>query len=305
MNKRAAILAAVPVAALALAAAPATAAFAQGTNSETTTYTAKMTPVPLNTPSGAASGQLTLKVTGDQATVSEHVTGLADTLPTDTATLSSLGIPAAFAGKPFPHVQHIHINGADTCPTAAADTNHDGVISTVEGHPAYGMIGTTLSTSGATDASTATDVTVAPSGGSFTYSRTFTLNQATLSAIHNNKAVIVVHGLNPATAPKASLTTPNSLGAKLPGASKQLALIATAPAICGKLVAAQSTTSSTQPSTQQMTTMPKGGASTGGGSTSGIEDSGLLVAGGALVLLAAGAGVASVAVRRRTAGSAR
>ncbi|RZT83546.1 hypothetical protein EV383_0352 [Pseudonocardia sediminis] len=45
--------------------------------------------------------------------------------------------------------------------------------------------------------------------------------------------------------------------------------------------------------------MPSGGVETGGGSTSGIEDSGLIVAGGVLLLGAAGA----VAVSRRRAGS--
>lgn len=194
---------------LSLGAGAATAQSSGGT-----TYTATL--APLNGEN--ASGQLTLTLNGDQATITEHVTGLADTLPTDTATLTSLGIPAAFAGKPYPHVQHIHISGQDTCPTPAADTNHDGVISTVEGQPAYGMIGTTLSTSGDTSPSAATDVTIAPSGGGFSYSRTITLDQATLAAIQNKTAVIVVHGLNPATAPKAALTTPNSLNVTLPGA---------------------------------------------------------------------------------------
>lgn len=240
------------------------------------TYQATLNPVALNTPSGAASGHLTLTLDGDQATVSETVSGLADKLPTDTKTLASLGIPAAFAGKPFPHVQHIHINGADQCPTASADSNGDGVISTVEGQPAYGKIGTTLSVKGKTDASTATDVTVAPGGGSFTYKRTFTLNSATLSAIRNNKAVVVVHGLNPATAPKASLTTANSLGVTLPGASKKLALIGTAPALCGVL------------SASQMSSTPVGSSPTGGGSTAGIEDEALFGLGGGLIVAAGG-----------------
>ncbi|MGH8960568.1 MAG: hypothetical protein ACRDWT_05080 [Jatrophihabitantaceae bacterium] len=268
---------AAPVAALGIAglaglalAMPANAA------TQTTTYQATLNAVSPNTPSGAASGKLTLTLNGDQATVSEQVNGLATKLPTDKTTLASLGIPAAFAGAPFPHVQHIHINGQDTCPTSSADTNGDGVISTVEGQPAYGMIGTTLSTKGDTSAKSATDVTVAPGGGSFTYKRTFTINQTTLSAIQNNKAVIVVHGLNPANAPKASLTTPNSLGVTLPGASKKLALIGTAPALCGALQASQ------------MSATPVGSSPTGGGSTAGIEDEALFGLGGGLILAAGG-----------------
>lgn len=248
-----------------------------------TTYQAKLAPVALNTPSGAASGSVWLTLNGDKLTVNEKVSGLATNLPKDKKTLDALGIPTAFAGAPFPHVQHIHINGGDTCPTASADTNGDGVISTVEGQPAYGKIGTTFSVKGATDASTATDVTKAPGGGSFTYKRTFTVNQDTLSALKNNKAVVVVHGLNPTNAPKASLSTANSLGVTLPGASKKLALIGTAPALCGKLEAAQ------------MNTVPSGGVQTGGGSTSGTQDMGLFYGAGALVL---GAG-AVLGMRRR------
>lgn len=267
---------ALPVAALGIAGLAGLALATPANAAASTTYKATLNPVSLNTPSGAASGNLTLTLNGDQATVSETISGLADTLPTDTDTLASLGIPAAFAGKPFPHVQHIHINGMDQCPTSSADSNGDGVLSTVEGQPAYGKIGTTLSLNGATDASTATDVTVAPGGASFTYKRTFTLNSATLSAIQNNQAVIVVHGLNPTTAPKASLTTANSLGVTLPGASKELALIGTAPALCGALQASQ------------MSSTPAGSSPTGGGSTAGIEDEALFGLGGGLILAAGG-----------------
>ncbi len=262
-------------------------ASAQGSGS--TTYTANLQPVPLNTPMGAASGHLTLTLNGDQATISEQVQGLGSTLPTDPATLASLGIPAAFAGKPFPHVQHIHGNAQGTCPTSASDTNHDGFVSVAEGLPSYGPILTTLSVApGGTGNGTspdATNVTIAPSGGSFTYSRTITLDSATLKSIQAGNAVIVVHGLNPANAPKASLTTANSVGLTLPGQSKPVAAIATAPALCGQLTASQ------------MAAMPSGAPQTGGGSTAGFQNVGLLATGG--VLLLGGAG--TLAFRRRKA----
>jgi hypothetical protein len=262
---------------LVLVAPASAAAPSADTASSGTSYQATLDPVALNTPSGAASGTVTVTINGDRATVTEKVSGLADKLPTDKDTLAALGIPASFAGAPFPHVQHIHIDGQGMCPTASADANADGVISTVEGHDAYGMIGTTLSTKGATDASTATDVTVAPGGGSFTYQRTFTMNADTLASIKNGTAVVVVHGLNPATAPKASLSTPNSLGVTLPGQSKKLALIGTAPALCGALQASQ------------MSSMPMGASPTGGGSTAGIEDAWLFAVGGGLIVAAGGA----------------
>lgn len=282
MRKTTLLMSSLPVAAAcvtALAVAPA----AHANSSGGTSYQAMLAPVSMNTPSGAATGHVMVTMNGDQATVTEQVSGLGDKLPTDAKTLEALGIPTAFAGKPFPHVQHIHIDGQGSCPTGSADANHDGVISTVEGHDAYGMIGTTLSLKGSTGADSATDVTVAPGGGSFTYKRTFTMNAATMASIKNNTAVVVVHGLNPATAPKASLTTANSLGVTLPGASKKLALIGTAPALCGKLVASQ------------MNTMPSGGVATGGGSTSGLQDTGLFLGAGGL-LLASGAVLAG---RRR------
>lgn len=267
-------LAVVGLAGLTGLALPASASAA--TPSDSSTYQATLAPVALNTPDGAASGHVTVTIKGDQATVTEEVSGLADKLPTDTKTLDALGIPAAFAGAAFPHVQHIHIDGMGQCPAASADANGDGVISTAEGHMAYGMVGTTLSTKGTTDASAFGDVTVAPGGGSYTYSRTFTMNKDTLASVKAGTAVVVVHGLNPATAPKASLSTPNSLDLTLPGADKKVALIATAPALCGAL------------QVSQMTTMPVGASPTGGGSTAGVEDGWLFAVGGALIVGAAG-----------------
>jgi hypothetical protein len=176
-------------------------------------------------------------------------------------------------------VQHIHINGQGACPTTSADKNNDGVISTTEGGPAYGAIGTTLSTSGDTSPKAGTTLTVAPSGGSFTYSRSFTLDAATLTAIKNNKAVIVVHGLDPSTLSKTAQGEKSDLVPSLP-------LAATSPALCGVVNASQ------------MSSTPIGSSPTGGGSTSGIEDEALLALGGGLVLAAGGAFIA----RRRLAG---
>ena len=275
---------AVPVATLGIAAL-GLALPAAASASTSTTYHATLRPVPLNTPTGVASGQLTLRLNGNRATISEHVSGLATALPTSKKTLNALGIPTAFAGKPFPHVQHIHINGHSGCPTAAADGNHDGLITVVEAQDNYGPIGTTLSTKGSTSPKAAADVTIAPGGGSFTYQRTITLDSATLTAIKNHKAEIVVHGLNPANAPKAALTTPNSLGVTLPGAHKKVAAIATAPALCGALT------------TSQMSATPVGSSPTGGGSTAGIEDGALFGVGGGLILAAGGV----FAIRRRYA----
>ena len=216
----------------------------------------------LNGSSG--SGSVMLHVNGDQATVTEKVSGLA----------------GMFNGAPYPHVQHIHIGAKGECPTTAADTDKDGVISTTEGGPSYGAIGATLSTSGDTSPAAGTTLTVAPSGDSFTYNRTFTLDSATLSSLKAGTAVVVVHGLDPATHPAAAQSKPSDLVPSLP-------LAATSPALCGTLTASQ------------MTSMPSGSAATGGGSTAGVEDQGLFALGGSL--LAAGAVAGGLALRRRSA----
>ncbi|MEP6697320.1 MAG: hypothetical protein ABJA34_10640 [Pseudonocardiales bacterium] len=215
----------------------------------------------LNHSSG--SGTVTIALSGSQATVTEHVSGLA----------------ATFGGKPYPHVQHIHIGAKGECPTMAADANKDGVISTTEGAPSYGAIGTTLSTSGDTSPAAGTTLTVAPSGDSFDYSRTFNLDAKTLASLNAGTGVIVVHGLDPATLSKKAQGEKSDLVPSLP-------LAATSPALCGTLVASQ------------MAVVPGGSAGTGGGSTAGLQNEGLLGIGGALA--AAGAVAGGLALRRRT-----
>jgi len=210
------------------------------------------------------SGTVMIEVNGTQATITEHVTGLAD----------------KFGGNAYPHVQHIHIGAKGQCPTTAADANKDGVISTTEGAPSYGAIGATLSTSGDTSPAAGLTLTVAPTGGSFDYMRTTTLDAKVLDALKGGTAVIVVHGLDPATLSKTAQGEKSDLVPALP-------LAATSPALCGAVKASQ------------MTTVPGGSAGTGGGSTAGVQDEALLNAGGAL--LVAGAVVGGFALRRRNA----
>jgi hypothetical protein len=203
------------------------------------------------------SGSFTMSVQGDQATVNESFTGLAD----------------KFNGAAYPHVQHIHISGQGQCPTMSADKNNDGVISTTEGGPAYGAIGTTLGTKSDTSPAAGTDLKIAPAGGSVNYHRTFTLNSDTLAALQAGTGVVVVHGLDPATLSKKAQGEKSDLVPSLP-------LAATSPALCGALAS-----------------MPTGGVATGTGSTSGIEDLGLFAAGGGMLV----AGGALLMTRKRSA----
>jgi hypothetical protein len=220
----------------------------------------------LNHASGSGSVMITLS--GSQATVTEHFSGLA----------------ATFGGKPYPHVQHIHIGAMGQCPTTSADKNNDGVISTTEGAPFYGAIGATLSTSGDTSPAASTTLTVAPSGASTDYQRTFTLDSKTLASLRAGTAVVVVHGLDPATLSKTAQGEKSDLVPSLP-------LAATSPALCGTLVASQ------------MSAVPGGSANTGGGSTAGLQHEGWIELGGGLIL--AGAAAGGLALRRRASATRR
>jgi hypothetical protein len=229
--------------ALALPAATAGAAAA-------TSYQATLNPLNHSN----ASGTLLLSLDGSRATITEHMSGLA----------------ATFGGNPYPHVQHIHVDAQGVCPTqAGADKNADQVVSTTEGAPFYGAIGTTLTTSGDTSPKAGLTLTVAPTGASFDYSRSFDLDATTLASIKAGTAVIVVHGLDPATLSAKAQAEKSDLAPSLP-------LAATSPAACGPLRLGQTST------------VPGGAPNTGGGSTSGIQDTGMLVLGGGLLLAAGG-----------------
>jgi hypothetical protein len=230
---------------------------------DATSYQAQL--APLNHSTG--SGTLMIQLNGSQATITEHVSGLA----------------ATFSGKPYPHVQHIHIGAKGNCPDMSADKDGDGVVSTTEGAGNYGAIGTTLSLSGDTSPKAGTTLTVAPSGAGFDYNRTFTLDPATLASLKAGTGVVVVHGLDPATLSAKAQAAKSDLVPSLP-------LAATSPALCGALTASQMT-------------VPNGSAATGGGSTAGMQDEGLLTGGVALV--AAGAVAGAGALRRRSSTSAR
>ncbi|MGY3128196.1 hypothetical protein ACVWW9_001695 [Agrococcus sp. UYP33] len=147
---------------------------------------------------------------------------------TATVTINASGLAAEFDGAPYPHVQHIHIAAQGLCPSDDADTNGDGIISTTEGGPFYGDIGTTLSV-GDADKTPAggLDLAAAPSGDTISYEETFELDQATQDSLADGTAVVVVHGLDPAGQPEAG-TSPSDLVPELP-------LAATSPALCGVL----------------------------------------------------------------------
>jgi hypothetical protein len=246
----------IPVAAAAIGVMMAPVSYAQASDSGTT-YGATLGA--LNHSSG--SGMLTLTLNGNRATVHEHWSGLA----------------SSFSGAPYPHVQHIHGGAQGTCPTASADKNGDGVVSTTEGASFYGGILTTLSVKGDTSPAAGTNIKIAPAGPSTDYTRTITVDDTTVQALQGGTAVIVVHGLDPATLSKKAQGEKSDLVPSLP-------LAATSPALCGALTA-----------------MPVGGPQTGSGSTAGPENLGLFGLGGGLLALGAGGVIVARKRNRMTA----
>ncbi|MHA7155796.1 CHRD domain-containing protein [Arthrobacter sp. TMN-50] len=259
MNKNLRLLA-VPTLALgmvAMAGAPAMAAHADGS------YTADFQQ--LSGTTGTAT--FALEIDDKTATVDLQVSGLGET----------------FMDAPYPHVQHIHGGALGECPTPDADENGDGILSTTDGAASYGGIQTTLGTSGATGPEEGLNLEIGGQGGSYSIQRTFEMNDATLDALEAGTAVVVIHGLDPATSSsEEAFNAPSDLEPSLP-------LGATSPALCGVVTASQ------------MGAMPEGGADTGVAQT-GSNDMGALVLGGGLVLAAAAGG--TYVVRRNAAARA-
>ncbi|MHA7292334.1 CHRD domain-containing protein [Arthrobacter sp. HLT1-21] len=259
MNKNLRLLA-VPTLALgmvAMAGAPAMAAHADGS------YTADF--VQLSGTTGSAT--FALEIDDKTATVDLQVSGLGET----------------FMDAPYPHVQHIHGGAMGECPTTDADENGDGILSTTDGAASYGGIQTTLTTSGATGPEEGLNLELGGQGGSYSIQRSFEMNDATLDALEAGTAVVVIHGLDPATSSsEEAFNAPSDLEPSLP-------LGATSPALCGVVTASQ------------MGEMPEGGADTGVAQT-GSNDMGMLVLGGGLVLAAAAGG--TYVVRRNAAARA-
>ncbi|MEZ5216924.1 MAG: hypothetical protein R2715_10155 [Ilumatobacteraceae bacterium] len=103
----------------------------------------------------------------------------------------------------LPHAQHLHLEFGTTsrCPTAADDTNADGIVTTVEGVPAYGSVKLSLTTSGDSSPSSALAVDrfpVADANGEYVYERTFTLDPQFAANVTN--AAVVLHGVTSTTA---------------------------------------------------------------------------------------------------------
>ena len=208
-----------------------------------------------------ATGTATLTLDGDQLTVDIQSQGLTP-------------------GQP--HAQHIHGDLPDEeivseCPPASADEDGDGIVSTVEGQPFYGMVLTSLTTEGdvGPDSGLAVErFPVADDNGSLSYSRTFTVNSE-LNVDDLADYAIVQHGIDLDDSGAYDGEAKSSLDPSLP-------LEATVPANCGTISA-----------------MPGGGVATGAGGTAADTTSSSELA--MMVLAAAAVALGVWFTSRRTA----
>ncbi len=226
-----------------------------------------------------ATGTATATLVGDQLTVKIHTTGLTPNQP---------------------HAQHLHIGGTHSCPTISADTNKDGLVSTVEGQPSYGPIMVSLTTTGDVSANSGLAVDRFPkadANGVLDYERTFTL-PAGVTASDVAQSVVVQHGVDVNKSGAYDGAAKSELDPSLP-------LEATLPADCGKSVAslgAAPTTSAGVSGANAAPTAPTGvtaAPNTGDGAAGGQSGMMLdieLMAG--IAIAVAGAGVALFGIKR-------
>jgi Protein kinase domain len=206
-----------PALGLLLAAAAAVAAVIVLTSGGSSTpqgqlFEAALLPVPTNHVTG--SGTASIRLQGDQATVTVNATGLLN-------------------GSS--HLMHIHAFGQGTCPPPSAAHLYNGhlAIDASDGIPYYGPMVVALTENGDTSANEMLAFPRYPSSGTIHYKRTITVSAAVARAIRRNNSEIVIHGIDYDHAG----TYDNVLGhSDLDGGVPQET---TDPALCGPLLNAQ------------------------------------------------------------------
>jgi hypothetical protein len=165
------------------------------------------------------SGDATVRLDGDSASITVTTNGLDN-------------------GSELVHLMHIHGGGKGECPPASAARlhNHHLAISTTDGINYYGPPVQALTTHGDTSVASILAFRRFLSGGSLHYSRTITLPAKVAAQIRANDAVVVVHGTDyDGSGIYSGVLDASEL-------SKSVPATATAPALCGRLVAAQNAT---------------------------------------------------------------
>jgi len=177
-----------------------------------TPFAASLTPVPTNQTKGIGSG--TVRLNKNVATI----------------TLDASGLLNGAA-----HAMHIHAGGKGVCPPASAARPHNGhlSISTSDGIKYYGPPQVSLTSTGDTSPKSIVDFTRYPATGTIRYARTITVPQGVADAIRAGNAAMIVHGIDyNHNGIYDNVLDRSELNHSLTGE-------ATAPAICGSLVASQ------------------------------------------------------------------
>jgi len=179
---------------------------------------APLAEVPSNHVTG--SGEALVRLNGDKAAVTVTTSGLDN-------------------GAELVHLMHIHAGGKGQCPPASAARRHNGhlAISTSDGINYYGPPVQALTTRGDTSVASILAFHRFPSGGALHYTRTIVLPASVAAAIRRGDAVVVLHGTDyDGTGIYSGVLDASEL-------SKSVPATATAPALCGQLLAAQNASS--------------------------------------------------------------
>ena len=166
-----------------------------------------------------ATGNATVALDGDSATITVDTNGLLDSAP---------------------HAMHIHAGGEGKCPPAQAAHQHNGrlSISTVNGEPFYGPPVTSMTKSGDISKKSILAFPRYPHEGNIRYKRTVTLPHKVAQDVRHRRASIIVHGIDyNGNGLYDSVLDRSELDRHLPGE-------ATAPGLCGPLRAASTTKAS-------------------------------------------------------------
>ncbi|MEE4545991.1 hypothetical protein V2S66_28985 [Streptomyces sp. V4-01] len=214
-----------------------------------------------------------------------HVTGSGKAMVQLSGNTAKITVTASgLVGGASPHAMHIHVGGGGVCPKPSEAKDHNGhaSINVADAMKDYGMIGTSLTTSGDSTPNSALAVTRFPSGSTVDYSRTLEVTDDVAANLKSGKAVLVIHGIDyNGNGKYDSVLGASELDKKLPAE-------ATDPALCGAFT------------TSQMASMPNGAADTGDGATQAHgTNTGMVAGGSAAALIGLGAG--GYALRRRSA----
>jgi serine/threonine protein kinase len=152
--------------------------------------------------------------------------------------VATVSLRAAGLLDAAPHAMHIHAGGKGECPPVSAAHDHNGhlAISTTDGVPFYGHPLVALTNSGDTSPASILEFQRFPKTSRIVYSRRIRLPAETAALVRENKASIIVHGIDYNGNGVYDGTLGNSeLNASMPGET-------TAPGLCGHLTAPAKTT---------------------------------------------------------------